>query len=83
MSFSARLLKYHLKEQLADILPAILSSCVMGEVILLINFLNISDILKLLIQVILGGGIYLLISIVFKINAFSYLVKMVKGIVKK
>lgn len=83
MSFSARLLKYHLKEQLADILPAILSSCVMGAVILLINFLNISDILKLLIQVILGGGIYLLISIVFKINAFSYLVKMVKGIVKK
>ena len=55
----------------------------MGAVILLINFLNISDILKLLIQVILGGGIYLLISIVFKINAFSYLVKMVKGIVKK
>lgn len=83
MFFSSRLLKYRLKEQLSDMIPAIAASCFMGLVVSLINLINLSSIIKLFIQIIVGGIVYIAISFLFKLEAFNYLLAVLKGYIKK
>lgn len=76
-----KLLNYGYLEQLKDILPGILLAVVMGCCIYPIQWLGLPDIVTLLIQVPLGAVIYVVGSIVFKLESFQYLWGMVKPIV--
>lgn len=69
---------YSVIEQIVDILPFIVMSLIMGMVVNLVNYCNLSYVLKLFIQVPLGVLCYLLMSIVFKIDIFVDLVTMIK-----
>lgn len=76
------LLNYRYAEQLRDILPHFLISCVMGAVVYSVQFLGMNDWLTLLTQVPLGVVLYIMFSIVFRVESFTYLIKMLRQLLE-
>lgn len=74
-----KLLNYSYLEQIKDILPSLLLSVFMGGVVYCINFLNLANWLTLLIQIPLGIIIYVAGARIFKMEAFTYCLKLLKG----
>lgn len=77
------LLGYSFKEQMIDIFPSIVTALFMGITISLIRLLGLSDIVTLMLQIPLGGVIYVGLSVVFRIESFEYLWNIVKNVLKK
>ena len=65
-------LNYTYKQQISDILPSLVATVIMCIAIVIKN-----DVILLFIQVICGGFIYAMESIIFKISAFQYIKKIV------
>jgi len=78
-----KLLNYGYLEQLKDIIPGILLAVGMGFSIYPIYWLGLPDIVTLLIQVPLGVLIYVIGSIIFKLDSFQYLWGIVRPFVSK
>ena len=78
-----KLLNYGYVSQLKDILPSILLAVFMGGIIYLFNFIHLSAIITLLIQIIVGGIIYITLAKIFKIDSFEYILDTIKGFRKK
>lgn len=78
-----RLLEYSYADQIKDMLPSILLSVFMGACVLCVQFIGLNDILTLLIQVPLGALIYVVGSVVFRLDSFTYLFGIVKKHFKK
>lgn len=76
---NAKLLDYAYGHQLMDMLPAILLSLVMGAAVYPIQLFGWSDWVTLPVQVIAGAAVYILGSVIFQLDSFSYLL----GIMKK
>lgn len=76
-----KLLGYSYMEQILDILPSFALSVLMAAVVyfLPLNFMPI--IVKLIIQVIVGAGIYIGLSKLFKMEAFSFVLEASKGFI--
>ena len=73
-----KLLNYGYLEQLKDILPGIALAVVMGALVYLFNFLPVAEWLKLVIQIPSGMIIYILGSVLFKLESFEYLKNTIK-----
>jgi O-antigen/teichoic acid export membrane protein len=73
-----KLMNYRYTEQLKDILPSVFIAFLMGLCIYPIQFLALSDILTIILQVITATIIYILLSIIFKIDSFTYLLNLIK-----
>lgn len=73
------LLKYKYTDQIADIFPNLLIALIMGVVVYFINFLNLSVLVSLIVQILLGGIIYLILSILTKNDSFIYLINILKS----
>ncbi len=67
-----KLMNYSYLEQLKDIIPSILLAAFMGGCVWCVSLLNLSDLVTLLIQVPLGGIIYIGLSALFKMESFEY-----------
>ena len=67
------LLNYSFTEQIRDIVPAIGIALIMGCGISIIYLLNWPDIITLVAQIFLGAGVYAFLSILFKLEEWSYL----------
>jgi len=78
-----KLLNYPYLEQLKDILPGILLAVFMGASVSLVSLLGLPDLLTLVIQVPLGAITYILLSIVFKLESFGYLLAIIRPIMNK
>lgn len=76
-----KLLNYGYLEQLKDILPGILLGVFMGSCVYCVQFLHLNDWLTLIIQVPLGGVIYIGLSKLFKLESFEYIIGMLKDFV--
>ena len=72
------LLKYSYWEQIGDILPSFLLAVLMAIVIKLIAMIFINDGLKLIFQIFIGLISYLVLSKIFAINIFKYIVLQLK-----
>jgi len=78
------LIGYSIKEQWKDIIPYLLLSVLMALMVYFISFiLNIPNILLLIIQIILGVGIYILGCHIFKLEAYVYILNKIKPIITK
>lgn len=77
-----RLLNYQYKEQIKDVLPALLISLVMFAVVFPMNYLNINIYLLLLIQILIGIVVYFGLAYIFKLESLDYLIKMIKDFKK-
>lgn len=78
-----KLMNYSYLEQLKDMLPQILLSLVMGATVLSVQFIGLSASVTLLIQIPLGGIIYVAGSKIFHIDSFEYIVSTAKGLLGK
>lgn len=77
------LLNYRYIEQIRDILPHFLISSGMGVIVYSCQFLGLNDGITLLIQIPLGVTIYVLGSILFKIESYTYILNILKQLFKK
>lgn len=77
-----KLIGYTYMEQVKDFAPGILLSTAMGLVVWWIQYLPLSYICVLVLQVICGAGIYILLSVIFKVESFYYVWGIVKGMLK-
>ena len=80
---NSKLLKYGYLAQIKDLFPSILLTCGMGVCVWAISLIGLSTILTLILQVITGVGVYLIGSLIFKVEAFTYIMGMLKGKFKK
>ena len=78
-----KLLGYTYWEQMKDVAPSALLAIGMGGVIYLLKFFMFNNLITLIVQVIVGGIIYILGSMVFKFDNLGYLWSIVKKIRKK
>lgn len=75
---NVKLLHYSYKEQMEDLLPSLVIAFAMGVIIYPITWLRFNDIITVLIQVVCGGIIYFMGSIISKQSAFLYLIDFIK-----
>ncbi len=80
---NAKLLGYRYIDQIIDILPYVLMSAVMGVAVYFAGLIPVPNIIVLAIQVLTGVAVYAVLSFVFKIDSFSFLLESVSGFLKK
>lgn len=78
-----KLLGYGYLEQVQDFAPGILLAVFMGICVYFIGYIPLPMIITLLLQIVLGGIIYIVLSVFLKIEEFEYLIKIVKSFKKK
>lgn len=78
-----KLLGYTYRMQLRDIMPAALASLAMAACVWPVTLLGLHDILTLMIQVPLGMIVYVLISVVFKLDSFSFMLNVLKKLLHR
>ena len=79
MSYSRYYLQYHFKMQLHDILPSILIGMVMYATVQLIGLIQLNVWMILMAQILAGVAVYVGCSLIFKLESFRYLIRMVQG----
>ena len=77
-----KLLNYGYREQIKDILPAMLLSLFMGGTVLLWTFTDMSSIMILICQVITGILIYVSGSKLLKLESYTYIIDMIRSFKK-
>ena len=78
-----KLLGYSYFEQIKDIFPSFLLAAVMGAVVYPIAFLPIPLIFVLIIQILVGALVYIVLSKVFALEAFQYVLDTVTNLIRK
>ena len=78
-----KLLGYSYINQLKDILPNITLAVFMGICVYCVQFVDLSDILTLIIQVPLGAAIYFAGSKLLHLDSFEYILTTAKGYLHK
>lgn len=78
-----KLLGYSYFEQIKDIIPSIFVSIIMGAIVYVVQYINVAEIFILLIQIPLGIVLYILLSKIFKIDSFEYVLSILKKFIKK
>lgn len=78
-----KILDYGYRQQLRDMLPQIGLSLFMGVCVFAVQFLKLTDILSLLIQIPLGICIYVFGSKLFHIDSYEYVIGILKGFAKR
>lgn len=78
-----KLLDYSYLQQLRDVLPSFLLSCVMGVAVYFLVFPGLPLWLNLIIQIIVGVAIYWGASAALKLADYGYLKEMLAGFLKK
>lgn len=74
-----KLLDYKYSEQFKDMLPQIILSLSMGAVVYCVSFIDLSSIVTLCIQILLGVVIYIGLSALFKMESFEYVLGIAKN----
>lgn len=78
-----KLIGYGFIEQLKDIIPAILLAITMGICISFVNLLDLTLLLKLIIQIVLGITIYLLLSKLIGLESYEYIKNIIVSMLNK
>lgn len=78
-----KLLEYTYIEQIIDILPSIVLSLIMGTLVYFIGLISLPNIFVLLIQILAGIVLYIIGSVIFKLEEFKYILNVVNGFIKK
>ena len=77
------LIKYSYIDQIKDMMPSILLSLFMSIVIYPINVIINNSLLLIIVQVLIGGMIYVLLSRILKLESFMYIISMIKNMKNK
>lgn len=74
---NVKLFNYTLKEQLADVAGAVFLSGIMYAVVIVIGKIPMADIIVLFIQILAGVVLYIVLSFVFHIESFVYILNII------
>ena len=74
---------YSVGKHFKDILPILAASVVTGVLVYLAGFIPVVPILKVLIQGVVGVGVYLAISVLFKMRGYEYLKEQLPKYINK
>jgi len=83
ISPNKKLFGYGFIEQMKDILPFWLMSGVMMVSVMAISLMNLPTMLELVVMVLVGAIVYILLSIIFKVESFKYILNTAKPILSK
>lgn len=75
-------LGYTYREQLADLLPSVCLAAVMGVFVYLVSCLPVALVPRLCIQVAAGIASYVLLSVIFRVSQFKYIVRTAKSLIQ-
>ena len=75
------LLDYHYGEQLKDMLPQILLSCIMGGIVFSVTLLHLNSWIELAIQIPLGIVVYIVGSKLFHFESFYYILGVIRSFI--
>ena len=75
-------LGYTYREQLADLLPSVCLAAVMGVFVYLVSCLPVALVPRLCIQVVAGIASYVLLSVIFRVSQFEYIVRTAKSLIQ-
>ena len=78
-----KLLGYSYLEQVKDIMPSLLLCTVMGILVYAVQFLGFSSVVTLCIQIPIGAAVYIVGSMIFKLESFSYVLSTLKNYTRK
>ena len=78
-----KLMNYSYMEQIKDMLPSVVLSVIMCVVVLMVGMLDINLYLLLILQVFVGVLVYVGLSMLFKLECFTYVLGILKGFLKK
>lgn len=78
-----KLLSYGFGKQLKDLLPALLLTAGMSVTVYFAGMLPLSNLLLLIVQICVGGGVYVLLSVVFRNESFFYLWNYVISFIRR
>ena len=82
-----KLINYKYKEQVMDLFPIFSLALVMFGVVyglsLLFSSLGLANVFIVIIGVCVGGLVYLILSLIFKVDSFRYILNSLKGFFKK
>ncbi|MBE6986460.1 MAG: lipopolysaccharide biosynthesis protein [Ruminococcaceae bacterium] len=78
-----KLLDYSYIDQMKDILPSILLALFMGACVYWIGILEMNNLLILLLQIALGAALYIGGSMLFRLEAYGYLVRQLRRFFKR
>lgn len=75
-------LGYTYREQLADLLPSVCLAAVMGVFVYLVSCLPVALVPRLCIQIVAGIASYVLLSVIFRVSQFEYIVRTAKSLIQ-
>ena len=78
-----KLLNYSYAQQIADILPSMILSIFMFGAVWCVQYLHMSNLVTLLIQIVAGITVYVFSSMLLKIESFSYILLIIKNRCRK
>lgn len=78
---NVKLLHYSIQEQCKDIIPSLALALIMGAMVYTIHWLKLLPIIMLIVQITLGVIIYVGLSILLKLERFTYLLNTLKEMV--
>lgn len=78
-----KLLSYSVLEQFRDVILNILLAAAMGVVVYVISLIKVHYVISLTISVVMGGIVYVFISLITKNESFIYLLGKIKCTLKK
>lgn len=78
-----KLMGYSYFEQWKDLVPSFVLSIVMAVIVWTMNFISITPLLLLIIQIIVGIIVYVVLAKLFKVEVYNYFVNTLKGFIKR
>lgn len=73
-----KIVGYSYFEQMRDIFPSMLTALFMCGCVLAVQLLNLNSFITMIVQVVLGVTVYAVISVVFKLEPYRFLLGMAK-----
>ncbi|MDO5445470.1 MAG: lipopolysaccharide biosynthesis protein [Eubacteriales bacterium] len=80
---NSRLIDYPFSEQISDIIPSVILAAVMCAAALPISFLGLGSLITLIIQIAVGCLVYIGGSVILKIDTFTYVMNIAKGLIHR
>lgn len=78
-----KLMGYSYFEQWKDLIPSFVLSILMAGVVWIMNFISITPLLLLIIQIFVGIIVYVVLAKLFKVEVYNYFVNTLKGFIKR
>lgn len=74
---------YTYTKQFKDIIPSFVISVIMGILVYCMNFLSINRMILLMLQIVIGGIIFWMLSFITKNESYLYISSFVKSVLKR